>query len=152
MKLPYSITSDYCYLKRKLPKIDFKEFKKLAYFIAIRTGDKIEKVEEDAILQSYYYAQFKDKNRALLCNAHYPFVTFVKNFRESNFGTIFVSEENEFIANLIRETYYFQYLPQSVLETELTPEILSNLDKVEKEEIKYWKSKTIGEVIFNYYD
>jgi len=48
---------------------------------------------------------------------------------------------------------YYRVLNTDELNIPLSIESISNtLDKVEIEQIDYWRPKTIGEVIFNYWD
>jgi len=153
MILKYGITSFFDSSKREVPFLDFKEFKKLTYLIAKRINSKVEKIEKNSGSHNYYYALFSEKpHKGLVCNAHYPLVAFVKSFHEPCFGKILISAEDSFISNIISDSYYFEYISSSILETEFKEEMAYELGDVELEQIKYWNSKTLGEIIFNYYD
>ena len=153
MKLKYGVTSFYDTNTGKPPRVKFETFKSLVYEVSHEISLKVIKIEEDGAAHNYYYACFiSEENFALVCNAHYPIIAFVRNFEKPYFGAQLVSEEAPSISTIVEQGQYFTYIGEDTLRESLQPEHCLELAESEKIQIKKWDSKTLGEVIFNYYD
>jgi len=153
MKLRYGVTSFYDGSRGKPPTVDFKLFQQLCYSIGQEIHSRVSIIEKDGVAHNYYYALFTgEPKRGLVCNAHYPLVAFVKNFEGPCFGNVLVSAEHTSIPGVVSATDYFEYLPGGTLEAELIQEMYQDLGVSELQQIKEWGSKSVSEVVFNYYD
>ncbi len=100
---------------------------------------------------NYYKLTLSQYNKEIkiLINGIFPLYCGVKNYNWQELEFIHLSDK---IISLFPEP--FNYLKPCILEKNIfqKEEYLANLDKYELKQIKYWKSKTFGEVIFNGYD
>nr|WP_294937880.1 hypothetical protein [uncultured Flavobacterium sp.] len=83
----------------------------------------------------------------ILINSHYEYYCGINE--ESTWMKI---EFIELPENLISSVVDFEYLNPIQLSLEIQNQDLSQLTKFELKQIKYWNSKTFGEIIFNGYD
>ena len=155
MKLPKGVTGFYNSKRETIPpQVEFSLFKKVVYELAKELGDEIEFLYKDATDRNYYYAKLKGNFECnILCNAQFPIFALSEPFEEPPFG----NNGHRFIehpkaSEFLKQIKNIEYPGTEFLNQKVTPEILSTLSKAEIEQIKYWKSTTIGEVIFNYYD
>ncbi len=89
----------------------------------------------------------KLKKYIILINSIYSYYCRVEKDEWMN---LHFKELNEKITSIFGSS--FQYLPPKTLNSKFDTKDLINLSKEELNAIKYWKSKTIGQIIFNGYD
>ncbi|OWP83025.1 hypothetical protein BWK59_12710 [Flavobacterium davisii] len=102
--------------------------------------------------RNYYCLTFiakKDQKKYIvLFNSHFNFFAGVDkiDWMEKEFINL-----PDFIVQHFEENN-FRYLNKDFLMNTLTKDILKNLAKIEIEQIDYWESSTVGEIVFNEYD
>ena len=155
MKLPKGVTGFYNAKTESLPpRVEYKLFKKIVHDLARELGDEVIAAFEEAPDRNYFYAKLKGKfDCNILCNAHFPIFALSAPFEEPPFG----NDSHKFIENpkakeFLNNLKGIEYLGVEFLNQKVTTEFLSTLSKAEVEQIQYWGSTTVGEVIFNYYD
>ena len=152
MKLQYGISSFYDN-DAKPPSVDFGLFKTLVYNVARELSLNVTNIEQDGSAHNYYFALFGSIEKiGLVCNAHYPFVALVSNFDGPCFGKVLKGLDHPSVAGVVEQGGSFKYLGKTELMELLSSDNCSELAKSEKIQINEWKAKTVGEVIFNYYD
>ncbi|WP_289136371.1 hypothetical protein [uncultured Brevibacillus sp.] len=96
--------------------------------------------------KNFYVARLDSDLYALL-NAYYPLLAFANAVAPFTITFVDNTGSAEAFSN------YYRVLNTDELNIPLSMNSISNtLDKVEIEQIDYWRPKTIGEVIFNYWD
>ena len=84
----------------------------------------------------------------MLVNVHYPVYCGVAE--NSSWMNLTFLELSEHFRSYFEPE--FQYLNPQYLSTSFSQSDLSELNRTEVEQIKYWKSKTFGDIVFNGYD
>lgn len=146
MKLPNGITGFYEQLNEP-PKIDRKQFKQLCFSIIKNNGGTVLEFKTPKEETNFFDVEVNvfNKHFHILLNAHYPLLAFASIV---NFGEINFIDEPQLNKEFI--PFY------SVLGTkELNEPFLqkdNELNNGELKQISYWNPKSIGDVIFNYWD
>ena len=122
-----------------------KGFQKMCYYIATCYYCTIASFDFDLTGKNFYFAEIKTKQGSLylLENAYYPQIAFAKNCDFTGIELI------ESLFDLTEQNIYMLTL------SELGQNwygFVSQLGEAEQEQIKYWKPKTIGDIIFNFWD
>jgi hypothetical protein len=149
MKLHKGITGFHNSKDNKPPKIDGKQFKRVCAATVIRSGGKLLEFREPQYPLNFYEAEVKvfNKQFSILLNEHYPYIAFASVVE---FGKIKFINAPELISQL---SPFYKVLSVKELNEPLNIKSDSiNLNSAELEQISYWKPKTIGEVIFNFWD
>ncbi len=94
-----------------------------------------------------YQISTREMDFYILLHTIYPFVTFAS---EVDFSGIKFIDGPEPVKSIIAENY--TVIDKELLNQTLTQEATITLRTAEQKMIKYWNPKTIGEVIFNYWD
>ncbi|WP_346882362.1 hypothetical protein [uncultured Algibacter sp.] len=154
-KLPKGITgftsiSDYF----EVPKVseelivksitDFTNLNNNYIFISINKPSQSNNYYSVTLLNKY-----ENKKQIMLFNAHYNYFCTLEeeiSWCEKVFGNI----TDSIVKHL--EKLDFKYLSKLTLDKVALKSDLSELAFSEKEQIEYWESKTLGEIIFNHYD
>jgi hypothetical protein len=128
------------FIKAKMHQIEYSGLYKIIDF------------KDTEASNNYFRISLTDKlakqNIDILVNAHYPYycgVTTNSECMNNNFINL-----PESIRQCLDSD--FTYLDPINLNLKVTNEDLTELGSAELAEIKYWKSKTFGEIIFNSYD
>ncbi|MDQ0230124.1 hypothetical protein [Metabacillus malikii] len=148
MKLLNGVTG--FYKANQPPNVDKKQFKRLCFNFVSQNGGKVIDFYKSQLTANFYCAQVEVLCTQLyiLLNKHYPYLTFASSVE---YGDI------RFIDNVIL-TKEFAPFYKVISAGELNMPIHQNmlhgtaLNDAELEQIAYWKPKTIGEIIFNYWD
>lgn len=138
------------------PLIEENEFKQLCYSLF---GKKVLDFKEDRTVENFYECVIKveDKRVHVLLNGQYPFLAFTSN-RESNVHYFPFINEPEL--SKIFEHHYkilsLNQLNEPLRYTQKGKKIIvkneNTLHQDELEQLVYWQPKTVGEVVFNYWD
>jgi hypothetical protein len=140
-----------------LPKVDSSQFKKLCYAFASYQGGKLASFEKPHEPQNFFKAELKwnEESVFILLNSTYPIVAFASSVDYFNIQFIdqppligleaFSPSFTIATANELNETL-------KVDEKALTVLNLNNLNPIEIGQIFYWKPKTVGDVVFNFWD
>jgi hypothetical protein len=135
-----------------LPAVNFSFVKSLAYQIYASANFNVLKISDMEISTNYYSVEMLDKMRnfkfAVLFNAQYPYycgVTIESSWMKLSFIDLDLKIRNHFDKE-------FEFLAPALLNQTVNSKDLNDLSKTEKDQIKYWNSRTYGEIIFNGYD
>lgn len=93
--------------------------------------------------------QFEAAHYSILINGIYNYWAMIDKEKSSWMQLVFIEPPSIFKDRLNKD---WQEIELSILKTLIEPAHLTELDKSEKKQIKYWATKTLGEVIFNGYD
>lgn len=138
-------------------KIGFDAFKDACEHAALLLRGKMENAY-DAYARphfSYHEAKlsydFGRKSCSVLCSVYYPVIGF------ATVGSRRDSYELTFTDNAMLSTAIGEKLSGHVLSAEdanrgTTQEIIELLDEAEKKDVRYWKPRRVGDVIFNQWD
>lgn len=124
--------------------------KRLVNTFKSNSGFREIKFLEQQANNNFYLASVSDKNGnyKVGINTIYPFYCGVKSL--DNCETIEFCDLPKHITQLIPNE--FTELQTDFLNEPLKPNHITDLNKVELKQIKYWKTEKIGNVIFNKYD
>ncbi len=135
------------------------QFKRLCYTIANYSNGKLLALEEPHVSQSFYKAElgWEDKSTSIfiLLNSSYPFVAFASSVQYFDIKYADDSPFNNVNAFGTRfRVLTTEVLNQPLIVDERTHTLLNenSLNKIELNHIFHWKPKTVGEVIFNFWD
>lgn len=139
-----------------IPEVDSLQFKGLCYTLANYSKGKILYLEEPHVTQNFHKAELCLENGSIfiLLNSSYPFVAFAPSvqydieFVDHSLASVVDAFSNGFRVLSANE------LNQRLILDERTNNILNKncLNKAELNQIFYWKPKTVGDVIFNFWD
>ncbi|WP_132313692.1 hypothetical protein [Paenibacillus sp. BK033] len=140
-------------------RADSLQFKRLCYTLASYSNGKLLSFEEPHVSQNFYKVELGWENKStstyILLNSSYPFVAFASSVQYFDIDYVDDSLSNDVNAF----STGFRVLPVVVLNQRLileerTQTVLNenSLNKAELNQIFHWKPKTVGEVIFNFWD
>lgn len=157
MKLPNGITGFYNSSNNPPPKVDGKQFKEICFTITTQSGGKVLDFKEPQYPMNFYDVEvnFLKKHLHILLNKYYPFLAFASAVE---FGKINFIE----IPDLkIQFSSFYKVLDAKELNEPVVlllgnkKDILQNdneLNKIELEQIAYWKPEKIGDIVFNFWN
>ena len=135
----------------ELPRVDFKDFKQMLGSVMSSMGYKPIEFKHSDSTHNFHIGVF-EKNREqlfIICNPVYPVVALTLD-PEKVFGLDFISVPT--VENAINQYTEYVVLTKEYLETPFSKYDTGELNDAEISQIKYWKPKTLGEVIFNWWD
>lgn len=146
--LPTGVTGFFDSQSGEPPLTDLSLFQKLCYSIAAESGGRVLAFESADVSTNFAYAQIKWNGDELfvLLNEHSPYLAMADAI---GFGGIsFVDRV------LLREAFspYYNVLETGELNTPIEPPMIQHLNRAERAQISYWKPKTVGELVFHYWD
>ncbi|MCG1021234.1 hypothetical protein [Sutcliffiella horikoshii] len=142
--------------------VDGNQFKRVCYSIVTNLGGRILSFREPVVAQNYYYAEvsFANEDRLyILINSNYPFIAFTTS--PVPFNMTFVDHKQLTVSiNQLCGEVYRVLQPDELYEPLRLKEAKGNLvvvnentlNKWDLYNIKYWQPKTVGDVVFNYWD
>ncbi len=137
------------------PSVDFRSFKTLCHTLAREAQGSLVHVASCDAGRSFHYAilDLPAGRVAIATNATYPFVAFAKcELAATTVHTPlqFLNPPN--LAGLMERPW--RTLSCAELEQRVTPELLarSELDEVERRQIRHWNPRRAGDIIFNFWD
>ncbi|MFD2564806.1 hypothetical protein [Aquimarina rubra] len=148
--LPRGITGFWKIGQSGIPKTDKSLIKKLVdIFKSDSDFWKVRLVEQQAD-NNFYLILISDKNgnHQIGINTTYPIYCGIKSL--ADWETVEFCNLPEYITKII--PIEFTELRTEFLNEPLKSKHITALNKVELEQIKYWKTEKIGNVIFNKYD
>jgi hypothetical protein len=145
------------FLKNDVLESFYSQFKDLCYSLANTTHGKIVSFEIPHQSQNFFKAELEwnDGNTFILLNSSYPVVAFASSV--GHFNIHFVDHPH---ANILKKfsTVFTIATVNELVEPlkidEKTQTVLNKntLNKSEIKQILYWNPKTIGDVVFNFWD
>ncbi|WP_227936429.1 hypothetical protein [Alkalihalobacillus deserti] len=140
------------------PSVKENTFKQLCYSLFASKVQDFIGTEEDGI-KNFYEAVVKLNNKRIhiLLNAHYPYMAYTDT-REL-YVDYFPFIANDQLADSFKP--YYKVLSPSQLNEPLTFKRIkgkvsleneNTLSEIDLEQLVYWDAKTVGNVVFNYWD
>lgn len=153
MKLKKGITGFWHTVEDEpVPSVDVKHIKLAILSIENAGVYKVTAFKEPDYSNNYYRISLADKLKNdeldILVNAHHPYYCGV-TFNSSWMALKFIDLPSDIRKCLDND---FNYLTPKELNLKPNREDLVELSKAELQEVEFWKSTTIGEIIFNGYD
>ncbi len=154
MILRRGITSFFDWDERwAIPEFTFAEFKRVVFAAASNQRLAVSQLTERSVTPNFHVARLDDSEMSILMLGHstYPLIAFAKpvNVEASKLLFVDCSRIVDEIQNLFPDVTTAN---ANELNRQLTESDTSLLDSIEREQIKYWKPTTIGEVAFNWWD
>lgn len=154
MILRRGITSFFNWDERgAIPEFTFAEFKRIVFAVATNQRLSVSQLTERSVTPNFHVARLDDSEMSILLLGHstYPLIAFAKPENADATKLLFVdcSRIADAMQNLFPDV---TIADANELNQELTEFGMSVLDVIEREQIEYWKPKTIGEVAFNWWD
>lgn len=157
MILPNGVTGFYSAKHKKPPTIDEKQFKKNCFSLISSIDGEILEFKGQQISTNFFdvEAKISNKHMHILLNVHYPFMAFASKvecgeilfINESELDKLFSPFYNVLEIKELNEPVILRLgSKQSILQKE------NDFNNDELKQIAYWKPKTIGDIIFNYWD
>lgn len=151
MKLRKNITG-FADLADKQSKVELKEIKSAIFSIEITKAYKISEIKEPGQSSNYFTVTLTDlrtnDTMGILINGQYPCYCGVTG--DSSWMNLKFIELPLAVRNCMDKK--FKYLTPTELYLTVDRNDLKELSESELRQINYWKSKTLGEIIFNGYD
>lgn len=129
------------------PFLDEKVFCQMCYALVRKNGGTVTELDTNTYPRNFYSAKLSryDQSIFVLQNVHYPYVVFAQP--DTSGGFIWISQPE------------WLQLPEDSVRflspSELTQDwhcLCGELSLEDLEQIRYWKSQTVGEIIFNTWD
>lgn len=138
--------------RKSLPHIEMETFKKEIAGSLAQLGYRLLYFREAGVTPNFHLVVFEKGGERLgvICNSIYPVVALVKEFDEGVCELRYIEDANA--EYLIESCTSFYIVSAADLDQELTSDALKELSEAELSQIKYWKPKTIGEAVFNWWD
>ncbi len=137
-----------------IPLSDLGALLSACYEAARKLGGKVMASEKPYSRRTNNFAivtmEARGESFAIVLNAHYPIVAFTEPFSPLQLKVRFT--DNGPIREALELNGGFQILSKADLESKIAPEATSSLAAGEIDKIRYWRPRTIGEVIFNFWD
>jgi hypothetical protein len=140
-----------------LPEVYTSQFKKLCHSFANLTHGKFVSFELPHVSQNFYKAvlEFNEGMIFILLNSSYPIVAFASSVEY--FNILFIDHPHSNFIKTFSDVFTVATVNELLERLEMddrTQTVLNdnNLNKSELSRIFYWKPKTVGEVVFNFWD
>ncbi|GKV67149.1 MULTISPECIES: hypothetical protein [unclassified Sporosarcina] len=133
------------------------EFKAVCY--SSFGSNRVAFVEGSGSMKNFYECIINRENKRvhILLNSHYPFVAFITSREADDHYLTFINDIE--LSNTFKPYYKVLYLEQLNEPVNYTQQgkniIIKNENNLHQDELKqlvYWKPKTVGEIVFNYWD
>jgi hypothetical protein len=132
--------------------IDIKQFRGACHQAARHTGWQVESVDKSVRAENFHRALLTtthpDRQITLLCNNYVPLLAVTEP--EPQYMQPIFAEAPD-LAEAFADTP-FRMLSPAELNDPLTDTHLTDLPRVERDQIRNWKPKTVGETVFNFWD
>ena len=145
--LPRRITGFWAGKTEPPPSLDEKAFRRMCHTLARENGGTVTEVDTDTTARNFFFAEIRKRGTSvfLLQNSHYPYAAFAQR-----------DAAGEFV--LVRQPEYVR-IPEGLAHflslAELNQDwrgLCGELSPEEREQICYWRPRTVGEMIFNTWD
>ncbi|WP_151537680.1 hypothetical protein [Cytobacillus depressus] len=137
--------------------VDGSQFKRLCYATVLNLGGSILSFKEPEVAQHYYYTEIKifGENLYILLNGQYPFIAFASFVIPGNITFIDNDKLSKWFSPNYRILHSNELNEPLMIRQEKGKMIIENeneLNDAELASIKYWRSKRVGDIVFNYWD
>ncbi|MFE8065370.1 hypothetical protein ACQKGA_29300 [Priestia megaterium] len=157
MNLPKGVTGFYSSIDNKPNEIDENHFKNICFNLVRKNQGRILEIDEPNLATNFSKIKVDIFNREIyvLLNAYYPFLALASTveFQHLNFidDSVLSKDFIPFYKVLSKEELN-EPLDISKSKGKVSLENKNTLNSSELEQILYWQPKTVGEVIFNFWD
>ena len=151
MILPAGITGFFEEGRNATPAaVDPASFIGACHAAARAESGRVERFEPAGAARNYHRAIFRMRpgDVAVLCNAHVAIIALAEAGDELPLRFL----EADSLASRIAEGMPCEIASRSTLEAHPDAESLANLGSVELDQIKYWRPRRVGEILFNEWD
>ena len=141
------------YWRKKLPEFPFDDFKRIVYACAARLDFLVTDIHECDITPNFHDAILNGNGDRVhvLGHSNFPIFAFAEPREEYSYELVFRDMDSVF--NLLEEMFPNVTVAKlDELSRQITDYDLSQLDRAELEQVKYWKPATIGQLVFNWWD
>ena len=157
MILPNGVTGFYSAKHNKPPTIDEKQFKQNCFSLISSIDGEILEFKGPQVDTNFFdvKAKISNKHMHMLLDVHYPFMTFANEVEYGKIAFINEPELDKLFGSIYNVLGTKELNEPAILKLGSKQTILQNENDFNKDELKqvaYWKPKTIGEIIFNYWD
>lgn len=139
------------------PSVGEIEFKTICYYLF--GSNELDFVEDGTAAKNFYECviKMKDKRVHVLLNNHYPFIAFTAARKSDEHSLPFIDDpELSKVFNPYYKVLRLDQLNESVKFYKKGKNIIvkneNTLHEGELEQFVYWQPKTVGDVVFNYWD
>jgi hypothetical protein len=150
MILPRGVTG---FVDEPLPSVDFRAFKAVCHEVARRLGGTVVKAEscKGEVTPNFHTALMNLPARSVevICNQWFPLVACIAPF-DGNWELSYLDVPG--MANFIEETGTFKMQSRAEMEARVEPAVVSNLAENEITQMRYWRPRRVGDVVFNFWD
>jgi hypothetical protein len=133
------------------PKVDVRVFKAAVFAASHVTGSSVvATIPAEGVIPNFHLAEISNFDRlfCVVCNRHFPVIAFAERpVAMSGIRPMDVPSFAEVMSNL-----GFEIATVVNLQRPLVPSELELLSKSERKAARYWKPKTVGQVVFNWWD
>lgn len=133
-------------------EIGLTDFKRAVYAAAHREGAVVTAfVVHDGVTPSFHQASvtFGAESLLILCNRYRPIIAFPDRLENASVGS-FISAPKLFAEVMV--SFGVVVADAAELNRRLNAHDLESLSPVERQQVKYWKPKRVGDIIFHWWD
>lgn len=147
VNLPFGITG---FFSRTVPPVDLRPFKKACHEVARGAGWTVESIRLMGHSGNFHRAVLTRGERAVavVCNAHVPWVAFAEV--DDDLALRFVDDEA--LAAAFRGAMDCEVPGRSFLDSAPEAELLSDLGPAELNQIRHWRPRRVGDIVFHCWD
>ena len=147
MILPRGITGFWGVNEAPPPFLDEKAFCQMCHALARKNGGAVTETGTDTAARNFYFAKLSrhDHSVFILQNIHYPCIAFA---RRDNFDRFILTSRPEWLQ---LSEGSGRFLSPDELNQDWRG-LCEELSSEELGQIRYWKPRTVGEIIFNTWD
>ena len=138
---------------KTLPAYSIRDFKQLVHAAAEGLGWAVASVTAAGTTPNFHVAHIEPPKRQvfILGHSNFPIVAFAEQVAEIDQRLRFVDEPE--LASEISRLFPDVAIASSVeLNRSITEHDLSQLGPADRRQIMYWKPRTIGQLVFNWWD
>ena len=127
----------------------FSRFKSACYEAARRINGRARGFTAAGVTPNFHQATltFENEQIIIVCHAAFRFVAFARVSDEAKLQFL---DHDDLVRYFKIQGY--TVLDSATLSNALSSANMANLDESEADQIKYWRCKTVGEAIFNWFD
>jgi hypothetical protein len=139
-----------------LPSTDLLSFRSYCFAAARMLGGKVahpglEPVRVEANF-TWLVLELPTGAVAVLLNRHSPVVGFARPWGEDGPHGLITFLNCERLAGVFEEMGGYEVVSQTELGRPVRPDDLRQLSPAEMEQVKYWKPRRLGDIVFNFWD
>jgi hypothetical protein len=137
---------------RPAPGFGFEDFKTVVYSAARAIGGRVAEARPAGITPNFYQAlvELTTERLSVLCNSVFPVIAFCEPIPEGKCKTVF--RDCPKLAAAIAKLGSWEIASAAQLDAPVSREELAQLAPYEQKGVKYWRCRSIGRIIFNWFD